>query len=141
MKRKMIYRILVCLILLTAILGVGTIAGSAKIWGYVYNDQNRNHKWDTGEPGIANWTMFLRGFTGAQATPLRTVTNDTGYYSFDVPQSGMYMLWEAEPNFCPDWAAVSPTLTVVFKTTTMPINFGNWKLTGSYPSFCNIRRV
>ncbi len=132
MKRRGIERMLVCFLLLTAIFAGGTLTAAAqslKIWGYVYNDINKNRLFDPADPGISNWTMFLKGFNGVQATPLRTTTNDTGYYSFDNVTAGMYMLWEAEPNFCPDWVPESPTLAVIsVSSTSIRKDFGNIKL-------------
>jgi hypothetical protein len=63
----------------------------ATITGYVYNDQNGNGSFNTGEPGINNVTVTLSN--GATIT-----TNASGFYSFTNLPAGIYSVTETDPN-------------------------------------------
>ena len=59
------------------------------IGGYVYNDKNRNHSLDTGEPGIPNAVLMLGPSLSAR-------TDATGHYQFQVV-AGTYRLKQTAP--------------------------------------------
>jgi hypothetical protein len=49
--------------------------------GRVFNDKNRNHRWDKWEPPLAGWTVQIRDEVGnVRAT---TTTDAAGFYQFD----------------------------------------------------------
>jgi hypothetical protein len=66
------------------------------ISGYKWNDLNSDGAWDTDEPGLANWTIYLD--TNGDGTPgsdePARVTNADGYYVFDNLPAGSYMVRE-----------------------------------------------
>lgn len=90
----------------------------ATIRGYVFVDLNANGIWDQGpggtasyEPGLEGWEVHLvRTLPEANAEPQLdevTWTDETGFYTFDVP-AGTYAVSEVCP---PGWAQSLPTPT------------------------------
>lgn len=134
--RRMIERLLVCLVLLTAIFAgsAAASAGSANIVVFVYNDTIKNGRFDAGEQGLANWTIKLiggfnwrspigtipgHGTSPVLPTPLLR-TNATGY-NITTVSPGTYFLVENEQNWVNGWVP-SPAMpdgsTVRYVTVT-----------------------
>lgn len=71
------------------------IPASGSISGYNINDLNGNGKWDTGEKGLASWTIRLAGTSndGSYITK-ETLTDAMGFYKFDNIPAGTYTVRE-----------------------------------------------
>lgn len=97
----------------------------ADVSGMKYEDRNGNGTRDTGEPGIANWVIWLDNGNGI---PISTTTDASGlFYFVDIPP-GVYTLTEDLPN---GWAQTQPaggfynfTLTSGQSVTNQ--DFGNY---------------
>ena len=79
---------------------------TTELHGYKYEDKNGDGDWDTGEPGLAGWTINLTGtdVTGAQVTS-STVTGAGGYYEFTPLMPGTYAVSE---TLKPGWKQTDP---------------------------------
>nr|WP_175265962.1 SdrD B-like domain-containing protein [Methanothrix thermoacetophila] len=66
--------------------------GKLDVSGYKFNDLNGNGNWDTGEPGIEGWTIYLSDGT----TTISTTTGSDGSYSFTNLPAGKYTITEEE---------------------------------------------
>ncbi|HIK51512.1 MAG TPA: choice-of-anchor J domain-containing protein, partial [Oscillatoriales cyanobacterium M59_W2019_021] len=100
----------------------GTISGSK--WSDLDGDGIR----DTGEPGLANWTIYLDDNNNGQldTDETSTTTDELGNYSFSL-EPGTYTVAEVLE---PDWVQTYPiggTHTVALATAedVSDINFGN----------------
>jgi hypothetical protein len=99
------------------------------IYGYKFNDANNNKTKDSGEVGISNWVMNLKGYdtcTG-KLVSRTTTTNNTGYYRFGTINAGTYIVYE---NFVLGWlptTGAAYTVTVPSKSTNIKRDFGNKK--------------
>ncbi len=151
MKRKIIGRISVCLLVLTAMFaGSAAAAGTGKIVIFVYNDNNpKNGIYNSGEPGLANWTVQLFGGNigwrpvggipiGGTSPVLPTpqlVTNETGYNT-TVVSPGTYFLAETEQNWVNGWvpSTMPDGMTVKFVT----VKEGDVKLL-KFAVFCRLQ--
>src|SRR5205085_12584357 len=69
-----------------------------RISGVKYNDLNANGVRDAGEPGLANWRIYLdANNNGAlDAGERNTLTGATGAYSFNVLPPGTYHVREVQ---------------------------------------------
>lgn len=76
--------------------------GVVRIMGQKVNDLNCNGKNDN-EPGLSGWTITLKN-TGTGAT-LTTVTDATGFYSFNSVPAGTYAISETSQS---GWAQSMP---------------------------------
>jgi protocatechuate 3,4-dioxygenase beta subunit len=76
-------------------------SGRSSIAGKVFNDLNRNGKFDGGDIGIAGVRVFLTGFDDANQSVFRsTFTDGQGNYLFADLAAGRYRLLENQPaNF------------------------------------------
>ena len=65
----------------------------SRVWGYKFEDMNSNGVWDTGEPGIEGWTIYM--IWDGDPITYSTTTDKSGYWEFDglMPDS-MYYVWE-----------------------------------------------
>ncbi|NES64988.1 MAG: S8 family serine peptidase, partial [Okeania sp. SIO2D1] len=65
------------------------------ISGYKWNDANGNGEWDDNEEGLEGWTIFIDDNENGELDDgeISTVTDEEGYYSFDV-DSGTYIVAE-----------------------------------------------
>lgn len=62
------------------------------ISGFVFNDLNGNGRLDTGDPGLPDQVLYLDlNFNGAlDPNEPRQITDDSGAYSFDKLENGIY---------------------------------------------------
>ena len=103
----------------------------SSVFGFAYEDINRNRRLDVGEPGIRNVIITISG-TAFEGTPMArplmaadsinglvTTTNASGRYEFPVLPPGRYTITEAQPAGFQDFfeSAQEPT--------TKPVNLGN----------------
>jgi len=99
-----------------------------------YNDLNGNGVWDTGEPGLPNWTINLTG-----ASTLSVTTDGHGNYCFTDLPAGTYTVSEAIQTGWQQTAPPSPgtyTITLASGQNIVNRNFGNtcnkaWTALGS----------
>lgn len=63
--------------------------------GCKLNDLNNNGEWDEGEPGIADWTIYLCSQEQGLGCP-STQTGQDGCYAFEDVQPGDYYLYEQQ---------------------------------------------
>ncbi len=102
--------------------------------GYKFNDLNGNGQRDAGEPGLANWTMWidLNG-NGAKDSGEETLTNPDGSFFFTALLPGTYTIHEEMQS---GWVQTHPggtgihTITVQTGQPTVSVAFGN-RRTGS----------
>ncbi|MBP9019511.1 MAG: DUF11 domain-containing protein, partial [Bacteroidales bacterium] len=95
------------------------------ISGYKFNDLNKSGTWDTGEPGLADWTIELRDSSG---TLLNSVNTDSdGSYIFSNLLPAMYRVDEILKD---GWTKSYPTTAYHTVTITNAnvenVNFGNY---------------
>ena len=106
----------------------GTIVnGGAIVNGEVYDDVNANGSPDSGEPGLAGWTVELLG--ASDNTVYSTTTNASGDYSFTGVTSGSYTVAEVLQSGYAQTAPASPgtySVTVASGQTVNNQNFGNF---------------
>lgn len=100
------------------------------ISGVKFNDLNSNATFDTGEVGLAGWTIFIdaNGNGTLEATEPTTVTNATGAYAFANIPPGNYGVREVQQ---PGWKQTTPNPGPVNLTggaNITGINFGNNQL-------------
>jgi len=78
-----------------------------RISGVKYNDLNANGVRDIGEPGLANWRIYLDANNNGvlNAGERNTLTNATGAYSFSLLAPGVYHVREVQQLLGPDWWA------------------------------------
>ncbi|AMN43730.1 MSCRAMM family protein [Rhodoplanes sp. Z2-YC6860] len=98
------------------------------ISGYKWDDADVDGKWDTGEKGIANWTIYLNNGTSI----VSATTDASGHYTFSNLGPGSYTVTEAHPS---GWFnSYNGTTTVVGASgvnvsgdsgDTEVLNFGN----------------
>jgi hypothetical protein len=73
------------------------------VTGTIFNDLNSNGKQDTGEPGLAGWTVSIN------TVPPQTVTTAAnGSYSLNIDEPGTYTITDAPPAGTTGWAATTP---------------------------------
>jgi protocatechuate 3,4-dioxygenase beta subunit len=72
----------------------GTQGGSTSITGTVYNDLNDDSNQDSGDPGLAGWTVFVDvNGSGSYTSGDPTATTDsTGTYTFTGLAAGTYTI-------------------------------------------------
>jgi autotransporter-associated beta strand protein len=83
---------------------VGSISGTGdattgSITGVLYNDLNNNNHQDSGESGLAGWTVFLDANKNGRLDPgeVSTTTNSSGQYTFSNLTLGTYVVSEVLP--------------------------------------------
>jgi hypothetical protein len=72
---------------------VAVAPATGSICGYKFNDLNGNGAWDTGEPGLAGWTINLEGPVNASTT-----TGADGSYCFESLPPGSYTVRETQQS-------------------------------------------
>lgn len=97
------------------------------ISGVKFNDLNNNATFDTGETGLAGWTIFIdaNGNGTLEATEPTTVTNANGGYTFTSIPAGNYTVREVQQ---PGWVQTTPNpgpVSVTGGSNITGINFGN----------------
>jgi hypothetical protein len=80
------------------------------ISGMKFNDSNGNGTRDTGELGLANWTITLKNETGSMSTE---ITDANGNYSFTNITAGNYTVGEVQQS---GWKQTAPA-TGVYNVT------------------------
>jgi uncharacterized repeat protein (TIGR01451 family) len=98
----------------------------ATISGLKFNDLNGNGLRDTGEPGLANWTIKA---TDSSVNTQTTTTDSLGNYSFTVPATGSYTVSEILQTGWTQTAPATGTYTVSVSANQVinNRNFGNKK--------------
>lgn len=99
------------------------------IYGYKFNDANGNKTKDSGESGISNWVMNLKGYDTCtkKLVSRTTMTNNTGYYKFGTVNPGTYIVYE---DFVLGWLptmSAAYTVTIPSTSTSIKRDFGNKK--------------
>lgn len=110
------------------------------IQGYKWHDLNGNREWDTGEPPLENWTIFLDedGDGRPSGTERETQTLADGSYSLTDLNPGTYTVAEVIPDLppgTPGWRQTFPeSSTHIVEVVDGPVpgsyNFGNQRLGG-----------
>jgi hypothetical protein len=106
-------------------------APATQISGHKFEDLNVNHVFDTGEPLLSGWTVYVdvnNNGTLDAGEPF-TVTDSSGYWQFTVAP-GTYTIREEQQ---PGWTQTAPTpipegdfnITVTFGQTSSNNDFGN----------------
>jgi hypothetical protein len=72
---------------------VAVAPATGSICGYKFNDLNGNGTWDTGEPGLAGWTINLGGNGNASR-----ITDADGSYCFESLPPGSYTVRETQQS-------------------------------------------
>jgi hypothetical protein len=73
---------------------------SGEIHGSVFHDLNSNHSWDSTEPPLAGWTVFLDQNHNGMLDPgeVSTTTDASGAYAFTGLPAGSYTVAEVLQN-------------------------------------------
>jgi hypothetical protein len=100
------------------------------IYGYKFNDTNKNGTFDPGESGLAKWTIKISGYdTCTKKSVYKSVmTNASGYYEFADLTQGNYTVSEV---LKPGWTNTTPkaqTVTVPSISTSIRMDFGNRRI-------------
>jgi hypothetical protein len=107
--------------------GTGT-ADPLSINGSIFNDLNGNGVRDSGEPGLANWTITLTA--PYQKSPINTLTDSNGNYTFTGLAPGNYTVGEVLQS---GWIQTAPKngtyLVSINGTDVTGQDFGNVKPT------------
>ena len=108
-------------------------SGHAELCVTKFNDLNGNGQQDTGEPGLAGWTVEVTDLFGNVITTLTTTASGTicggipapaSYTVFEVPQAGWTQTFPAPPGL----HAITVTAGQLLN-----LSFGNWR-GGTTPS-------
>jgi hypothetical protein len=94
------------------------------VYGSKFNDQNGNHQWDAGEPGLSGWTINL---TGSNGTATAT-TDASGQYSFTDVAPGYYTVSETGQSGWTQTCPQSPgtySIQVAAGQGISDLHFGN----------------
>ncbi len=92
------------------------------ISGTKFNDLNGNGVKDNGEPGLANWQIYVSG-----AAAETTLTDGAGNYSFILPNSGNYTVREIQQE---GWTQTTTNPSAIDYVVGQPVsgvNFGNYE--------------
>ena len=101
-------------------LGTGMVGST--ITGIVYNDRNRNARQDTGDEGLANWTVFadINGNNVQDAGDTSTSTLANGTYTLSVPAGTFNIRAVPQSN----WVVTAPASGVARVSGGGIANFG-----------------
>jgi hypothetical protein len=99
----------------------------ATLGGVVFNDQNGDAIRESGEPGLAGWTVFLDSDNNLTLDPGErwTTTDSNGIYTFNNLAAGTYVVAQQLPS---GWAQTSPGASgggVTQTSVTSSSNNGN----------------
>ncbi len=105
------------------ILGGHSFAGS--ISGQKFHDLNANGVKDSGEPGLAGWTINIS--VASPPVPVTTVTDSLGDYTFTNLDPDTYIISEEQQTSWQQTSPISGTHTVVLllDQNVTDIDFGN----------------
>lgn len=99
--------------------------------GYKFNDLNGNGAWDVGEPGLADWTIYidLNGNGVLDAGEPTALTDENGHYQFDGLPAGTYVFREVLQD---GWTCTFPDPCYYEETlaegqVSMHNDFGNYR--------------
>jgi fimbrial isopeptide formation D2 family protein/uncharacterized repeat protein (TIGR01451 family) len=107
----------------------------ARIAGFVYEDDDNDGVFDTGESGIAGVTITLSGTDDlGNSVLLTTTTTITGFYAFDDLRPGTYTVSETQPSGYLDGRDTAGTLG---GTTTVNDRIADITLTPGMASLNN----
>ena len=112
-------------------ISIPIICKTSLIHGYSFNDKNGNKTMDSGEAGLSNRVINLKGYdtcTGKLVSKGIT-TNTTGYFAFKNINPGSYVLFE---DYVIGWLPTTDaayTLKIPSVSETIRKNFGNKKFT------------
>jgi hypothetical protein len=98
---------------------------TASILGRVFNDANANGSLDTGESGLANWTINL--LNGSNAVVATTMTNSLGNYSFSGVGPGSYTIQEVTQTGYTATTATTLPVTATYGGSSMNNLFGEFQ--------------
>ncbi|WP_162052167.1 S8 family serine peptidase [Gloeothece verrucosa] len=108
------------------------LAQPATISGTKWNDLNQNAVLDSGEPGLAGWTIYLdeNGNSQLDTGELSTVTDEQGKYSFTNLAPGNYQVNVVNQNGWQQTQPVSGSYSVALSPDEVVnnINFGHYEL-------------
>ncbi len=95
--------------------------------GEVYNDLNGNGVLDSGEPGLAGWTVNL--LNSASQVVATTTTDSHGDYSFTITSTGTYTVQEVLQSGYTVTAPASGNYTETLESgqSITGLNFGNFQ--------------
>src|SRR5207244_1543918 len=102
----------------------------ATITGTKFNDTNGNGTLDSGEPGLANVTIFLdtNGNNTLDTGETSTTTDSSGIYSFPNLGPGTYKVREVVPSGWTQTTSNPSDITLASGTNVNSVNFGNFQL-------------
>ena len=112
-------------------LAAPALAPLGSIEGFKWEDLDADGIWDTGEKGLANWTIYLDSVNNETLDPweLSAVTDANGKYSFVNLGPGNYAVREVNQT---GWIQTSPTtgydIVLGVADSITDINFGNYQL-------------
>ena len=108
-------------------------ASRYKISGFKINDLNGNGIWNSGEPGISNWKIYLLNeSTNIELT--NTITGSNGNYSFENLLNGTYkVMEETKPGYIAT-GSISKVITILGTDRTNE-NFTNMELRNKISGF------
>lgn len=110
----------------------------ATICGYIFNDENGNQKWNTGEHGAPGLDLYLyRGILGSVITSdkmTRVVSDKNGYYSFTGLLPGTYTVLAMNGADIPCTTKDTVTVTVTSgQTLNLYKTYGLFGVIYSHP--------
>jgi hypothetical protein len=104
------------------------VGQTATISGQIYNDVNGNGQQDTGDNGLAGWTVFLDTDNNGKLDngEVSTTTDSNGNYSFGELASGTYHVREVTPS---GWVQTTSNQDVTLAATQQVsgVNYGNFQ--------------
>jgi hypothetical protein len=99
-----------------------------QITGQKFYDWNANGIMDEGEPGLANWVIWINGtLVSGEFLDITRLTDSNGLYSVTGLPAGTYVVSERLEYGLPGWYPTTPaTKTVVVNSGTISsLSFGN----------------
>ncbi|MBE0517767.1 MAG: hypothetical protein IH630_00895, partial [Thermoplasmata archaeon] len=99
-----------------------------QITGQKFYDWNANGVMDEGEPGLANWVIWINGtLVSGGFMNITRLTDSSGFYSVTGLPAGTYVVSERLEYGLPGWVPTTPaTTTVVMNSGTISsLSFGN----------------
>ena len=131
-----------------AVVTVNGIAHSCTVSGTVYNDANRNGRFDAGESGTRQ-VLWAKLVAGNAVSAVVSVDPNTGTYSFpNVPIGSYNLLLDVAsgagtaPTGPPGWAGIeAPTLLRTVTISTADLGSQNFGLFGDNTEFTLVKTV
>ncbi|MCK5460096.1 lamin tail domain-containing protein [Candidatus Parcubacteria bacterium] len=100
-----------------------------EIYGYKFNDLDKNGEFDDGEEKMAGWEIELYNAANATSSIDKTTTDAEGNYIFKGHPFGDYWVKEFQQDgwMQTNLASTTATTTISTATITAEVNFGNWE--------------